>query len=81
MIFISINIYSFYVADQDTAWYSFCLVQEKCASLAEHYTTDKKGDVTLDDSQRRFLAQHSVAMLEQRCNHSKRCRNRNAVLR
>ena len=43
MIFISINIYSFYVADQDTAWYSFCLVQEKCASLAEHYTTDKKG--------------------------------------
>ena len=64
MIFISINIYSFYVADKDTAWYSFCLVQEKCASLAEPYTTDSKGHVTLDDSQRRFLAQHSVVMLE-----------------
>ena len=41
MIFISINIlYSFYVADQDTARYSFCLAQEKCISLAEPYTTD-----------------------------------------
>ena len=28
-----------------------------------------KGDVTRDDSQRRFLAQHSVVMLEQCCNH------------
>ena len=37
-----------------------------------------KGDVTRDHSQRRFLAQHSVAMLEQCWNHSKqRC---NAVL-
>ena len=34
-----------------------------------------KGDVTRDDSQRRFLAQHSVAMLEQCCNLSKQCRN------
>ena len=35
-----------------------------------------KGDVTRDDSQRRFLAQHSVAMLEQCCNHSKQsCKN------
>ena len=33
-----------------------------------------KGDVARDDSQRRFLAQHSVAMLEQ-CGHSKQCRN------
>ena len=39
-----------------------------------------KGDVTLDDSQRRFLAaQHSAAMLEQCCDHSKQCCN--AVLR
>ena len=30
------------------------------ASKLEHKT-----DITLDDSQRRFLAQHSVAMLEQ----------------
>ena len=34
-----------------------------------------KGDVTRDDSQRRFLAQHSVAMLEQCCNLSKQCCN------
>ena len=27
-----------------------------------------KGDVTRDDSQRQFLAQHSVVMLEQCCN-------------
>ena len=45
MIFISINIYSFYVADQDTARYSFCSVQEKCASLAEPYTTDSFNNV------------------------------------
>ena len=29
-----------------------------------------KGDVTQDDSQRRFLAQHCCAMLEQCCNCS-----------
>ena len=35
-----IPLFSFYVADQDTARYSFCLVQEKCVSLAEPYITD-----------------------------------------
>ena len=39
-----------------------------------------EGDVTLDDSQRRFLAQHSVAMLEQCSNHSKQCGNNVATL-
>ena len=39
-----------------------------------------KGDVTRDDAQRQFLAQHGVAMLEQCCNHSKRCRNNAATL-
>ena len=34
-----------------------------------------KVDVTRDDSQRRFLAQHSVAMLEQYRNNSKQRRN------
>ena len=35
-----------------------------------------QGDATWDDSQRRFLARHGVAMLEQCCNHSKqRCNN------
>ena len=38
------------------------------------------GDVTLDDSQRRFLVQHSVAMLEQCCSHSKQCGNNVATL-
>ena len=41
---------------------------------------DLKGDVTQNDLQRRFLAQHSVAMLEQCCNHSKQCRNNVARL-
>ena len=43
-------------------------------------TKHAKGDVTRDDSQRRFLAQHSVAMLEQCCNYSKQCRNTVATL-
>ena len=30
---------------------------------------------TRDDSQRRFLTQHSVVILEQRCNYSKQCRS------
>ena len=34
-----------------------------------------KADVTWDDSQRWFFAQHRVAMLEQCCNRSKQCRN------
>ena len=34
-----------------------------------------KGDVTRNYSQRRFLAQHNVAMLEQCCNPSKQCYN------
>ena len=34
-----------------------------------------KGGVTRDDSRRRFLAQHSVAMLEQCCSHLKQCRD------
>ena len=39
-----------------------------------------KGDVTWDDTQRRFLAQHSVAMLEQCWNNSKQRRNNVATL-
>ena len=41
---------------------------------------DLKGDVTRDDLQRQFLAQHSVAMLDQCCNYSKQCRNNVARL-
>ena len=37
-------------------------------------------NVTRDDSQRRFLAQNRVAMLEQCCNHSKQCCNNVAKL-
>ena len=39
-----------------------------------------QGDVRRYDSQRRFLAQHSVAVLEQCCNYSKQCRNNIAML-
>ena len=41
---------------------------------------ETKGDVTRDDSQRRLLAQHTVATLEQCCNYSKQCRNTVATL-
>ena len=44
-----------------------------------HYS-QTKGNVTRDDPQQRFLGQHSVAMLEQCCNHSKQCRNNVATL-
>ena len=39
-----------------------------------------EGDVTRDNSQRRFIAQHRVPMLEQCCSHSKQCRNNVATL-
>ena len=42
--------------------------------------TRSKGDFTRDDLQRQFLAQQSVAMLEQCCDHSKQCRNNDAML-
>ena len=61
--------------------------QQCCSSVLRYksslrivsFNITLKGDVTRDDSQRRFLVQHSVAMLEQCCNHSKQCRN-NAVM-
>ena len=39
-----------------------------------------EGDVTWDDSRERFWAQHSVAMLEQCCSHSKQFRNNVVML-
>ena len=48
--------------------------------LHESVKHGTKGDVTRDNSQRRFLAQHSVAMLEQYCNYSKQCCNNVATL-
>ena len=39
-----------------------------------------EGDVTWNDSRELFWAQHSVAMLEQCCNHSKLCRNNVVML-
>ena len=52
----------------------FCLsLPLFCTTTMPFCTT--KGNVTQDDSQRRFLAQHRVAMLEQCCNYTKQCRN------
>ena len=45
------------------------------------FTIVLKGDVIRDISQRRFLAQHSVAMLEQYCKHSKQCSHNVVELR
>ena len=39
-----------------------------------------EGDAKRDDSQRRFSALHSVAMLEQCCDHLKQCRGNVAKL-
>ena len=39
-----------------------------------------KGNVTRNDTQRRVLAPHSIAMLEQRCNHSNQYYNNVATL-
>ena len=40
-----------------------------------------KGNVTRDDSQGRFFAQHSFGMLiKQCCNHSKQCRSASNVV-
>ena len=49
-------------------------------SFIELISFSFKVDVTRDDSQRRFLAQHSVAMLEQCRNNSKQRRNNVATL-
>ena len=65
----------------DLAW-------AKSESLDNNYSLLKqnikscndKGDVTRYDSRRRFLTQHSVAVLEQCCNNSKQCRNNVATL-
>ena len=48
--------------------------------LHESIKHGTKGDVTRDNSQPRFLAQHSFAMLEQYCSYSKQCCNNVATL-
>ena len=47
---------------------------------AQERTGPREGDTREEMEQRRFWAQHSVAMLEQCCNHSKQCRNNVATL-
>ena len=49
-------------------------------SKKEFDVDNYQGDVIQDDSQKRFLAQHSNAMLEQCCKHSKLCHNNRATL-
>ena len=56
------------------------LLQKRGWTNYRDYNYINQGDVTGDDSQRRCLAQHSVAMLEQCCIHSKQCRNNVARL-
>ena len=54
------------------------LVPSKC--LKQIIQIKLKGDVTREDSQRRFLAQRVVAILEQCYNYSKQRRNNVATL-
>ena len=51
----------------------FCIrgANKSLCSIRENH----KGDVTRGDSQRGFLAQHRIVMLEQCCNNSKQCCN------
>ena len=60
----------------------FVLIQRRqyqCGQFSVCCTRELKGDVTRDDSQRRLLSQHIVAMLEQCCNYPKQCRNNVAL--
>ena len=64
---------------KDYVIYTKCLLnKEPLPTVLVSINT--KGDDTWDDSQRRLLAQHSVAMLEQCGDHSKQCRNNVATL-
>ena len=54
--------------------------QHICWASVKVHALLTKGHVTRDDSQRRFLAQRSVAMLELCCDYSKQCRNNVATL-
>ena len=61
--------------------------QQLCSCITRFWTISltstariPKGDGARDDSQRRVLARHSVAMLEQCCNHSKQSGNNVAPL-
>ena len=60
--------------------YLFIYVITHVRNLTRSISDMRKGDVTPDDSQRRFIAQHSFTILEQCCNHLKRCRNNVATL-
>ena len=42
---------------------------------------ERNGDDTRDDSQRQFLAQHNVVMLDQCCNYSKNVGERCVALK
>ena len=79
---------SMHVGKQTAAAYS-CVLADSHVYDTVHYISLKnncplstnclphpfKGDFTRDNSQRQFLVQHSVPMLEQCCNHSKQCCN------
>ena len=54
--------------------------EKHCVTPTAAAAKETKCDVTCDNSQRRFLAQQSVAMLQQCCNHSKQCHNNVASL-
>ena len=53
--------------------------RDKTSGTQSSLASLQGGHVTRNDSQRRFLAQHSTAMLEHCCNYSKQCCN--AMLR
>ena len=58
-----------------TSWQNKKVLQGSYIDFAHTQTFATEGDVTQDDSQRRFLTHLSVAMLEQCCNYLQQCRN------
>ena len=57
-----------------------CLAGRRLIRGAREKELGSREKIKNDDSQQRVLAQHSVAMLEQCCNHSKQCGNNVATL-
>ena len=73
----TINIFLWNLHEKDVSF-----PEERNAFVLDHLhgRRDVTCKLTWDDSQRRFFAQHSIAMFKQCCNQSKPCRNNVATL-
>ena len=79
MLFETAN-YIYYKWKKVISWQNKEVLQGSYIDFAHTQTFATEGDVTQDDSQRRFLTHHSVAMLEQCWNYLQQCRSNVATL-